>query len=182
MRPSNRLPLIMCIFGLLLMSGCSSDDDSVVCTPAAAANFPCADPNQCLSVTTTWCFPGATTCANSDVDLSLERPDGIIIGVGNGEVTDTNGCILDGDEQANVSDPDGDGNTGPFNENITCSPYTHADPPDRIDPGSYFIEVEEPHPFFSTKVVLLDINIDGLTSCQIVNIEAGPARVEVVYP
>ena len=180
---SCRLPALSLIFGLLFLTGCSSDDDeAATCAPVAAAGFPCANPDECLSVSATWCFPSATTCASSDVDLSLERPDGIIIGVGTGEIADTNGCIHDGDEQANVLDPDGDGNTGPFNENITCSPYVHADPPDRIDPGRYVIEVEEPFALLSTEVVLLDINVNGQTSCQIVNIEAGPVRVEVIYP
>lgn len=181
MRLFNPLTVITGIFGLLLMSGCSSEDTSVACTPVAAASFPCTNPAECLSVTATWCFPGAASCSNVDADLSLERPDGIIIGVGNGEIPDTNGCIHDGDEQANVLDPDGDGVTGPFNENITCSPYTHAQPPDRIDPGNYIIEVEELS-LLNTGEVLLDINVNGQTSCQIVNIDAGPARVEVVYP
>lgn len=164
------------------MSGCSSEDETVTCTPAAAASFPCTDPAQCLSVTATWCFPGAATCASSDVDLSLQHPDSSIVGFGTGEVASVNGCEHDGDEQANVLDPDGDGNTGPFNENITCSPYVHADPPDRIDPGRYVIEVGEPFTLLSTELVLLDVNVNGQVSCQIVNIEAGPASVEVVYP
>lgn len=148
----------------------------------AASAFPCTNPAECLSVTATWCYPGAATCSSSDVDLSLERSDGIIIGVGNGESPNTNGCVHDEDEKANVLDPDGDGVTGPFDENITCSPYTHADPPDRIDAGRYVIEVGEPFAILSTELVLLDINVDGQSSCQIVNIEAVPTRVEVAYP
>lgn len=183
MRLINRLPVITLIFSLLLMAGCSSEDYSDTCTSVVATDFPCADPNQCLSVTATWCFPGATICANTDVDLSLERPDGIIIGVGNGEIWNANGCVLDGDDVAYLVDPDGDGNTGPFDENITCSPYPHAQPPDRIDEGRYVIEVDDSAPeLFSTEIVLLDINVDGQTSCQIVSIEEGPARVEVIYP
>ena len=165
------------------MAGCTTEDESTACTPLAATDFPCTDSGQCLSVTATWCFPDASICANTDTDLSLQRPDGIIVGVGSGASRDTNGCILDGDDLAIVVDPDGDGETGPFHENITCSAYPHAQPPDRIDAGRYVVEVDDSVPeLFSTEIVLLDINVDGQTSCQIVDIGDGPARVEVIYP
>ena len=180
MRNVKRLPVVMVSAALVLLGGCEEkDDDADGCTPLAATDFPCANPNECLSVTATWCFPGASTCATTDVDLSLELPGGAIIGVGNGEAMSANGCVLDGDEQADVFDPD---DPGPFDENIACSPFVHPQPPDRIDAGGYVIEVEEPFSIFSTEDVLLDINVNGQTSCQIVNIDAGPARVEVVYP
>ena len=182
MRSSKAIHAVMCTLGLMLMSGCSSEEESTGCTPVAADSFPCTDPDQCLSVTATWCFPGATTCATSDVDLSLQHPNGVIIGVGTGEVASANGCVHDGDEQANVFDPDGDGNTGPFNENITCSPYDNGVPPDRIDSGSYTVEVGEPFTLLSTELVLVDVNVNGQVSCQVVTIDAGPVSVEAVYP
>jgi len=176
--------LVVTVFGaVLLLGGCGGDGgdtDSGDCSPLAATDFPCANPNECLSVTATWCFPGATSCTNLDADLSLELPGGGVIGVGNGEFPNANGCSHDGDEQGNVLDPDADGVTGPYNETITCSPFVHALPPDRIDAGRYVIEVDEFN-ILETDI-LLDINVDGRTSCQIVNTDPAPVRVEVVYP
>ena len=181
MRSVFRLPVARLFGGVLLLSGCGGDDsNSGGCSPLASTDFPCANPNECLAVTATWCFRGAASCTNLDADLSLELPGGGVIGVGNGEFPNANGCIHDGDEQANVLDPDGDGETGPYDENITCSPFVHAMPPDRIDAGRYVIEIDEFN-LLETDV-LLDINVNGQTSCQIVNTAQVPVRVEVDYP
>jgi len=62
------------------------------------------------------------------------------------------------------------------------TPITHAVPPDRIDPGRYVIEIDEAFTLLSTEIVSLDINVNGQVSCQVVNIDAGPVSVGVVYP
>ena len=167
---------LLALLALLALAGCGSDDDTGACTPIAAGAFPCADASQCLSVTATWCYPGATTCANTNVDLSLTRPDSIVVGVKSGQSMSANGCALDGDERANAL-------SGPFDENITCSPYLHAQPPDRIDPGTYVVGVADSvSGNLSTRFVRLDINVNGQTSCQIVDVSAGPVQVGVTYP
>ena len=180
LRPFANLFLLISI--IVSLAACSSEDDTpVACAPLAATAFPCANPDECLSVTATWCYPGAAICSNVDADLTLIHTVGFTIDSNFDQMNASNGCFHDGDETGNVLDPDGDGTTGPFNENITCLPYLHATGPDRIDTGTYVAGIGESS-FLDTGSVLLDINVNGQTSCQFVNIDAGPVEVEVVYP
>lgn len=161
---------------LVVLSACGSDDsgdDSSTCAPRDASSFPCVDPAQCLSVTATWCFPGASSCTNMDADLTLDHPMGFTV---DSTVISLpiNGCIHDGDETA-------PGITGPFNENITCSPYVHAEPPDRVDSGIYTAKVSALSIHAGTPV-LMDINVDGVTSCRVVAVGIDPVSVDIVYP
>lgn len=162
---------------VVALAGCSSDDSSNAgCQPLDPAEFPCVDPSQCLSVTATWCFPGASACTNMDADLTLSHPLAFTIDASFTPVANINGCIHDGDETA-------PGITGPFDENITCSPYVHAAPPDRIDAGTYTASVFTAFSALHAGTpVRIDTNVDGLTACQVVAIESVPSTVNIVYP
>ena len=175
---SNILKIILPGCLLLVLSACSSDDNdgggSTACVPLDASSFPCVDPAQCLSVTATWCFPGASSCTNMGADLTLDHPLGFRIDSTFTSDLNINGCIHDGDETA-------PGITGPFDENITCSPYVHPDPPERVDSGTYTASVSALSIHAGTSV-LMDINVDGATSCQVVSVGIAPVSVDIVYP
>jgi len=163
--------------------GCDSDSGSG-CAPLAASAFTrCDDPNECLSVTATWCFPGADSCGTADADLALVLPGGETVSHNNDSA---NGCSLDFDEQAEEPwDRNGDGEIGPFDENITCAPYAHASGPDRIDPGRYVARISESSFLVEPGEILVDINVDGATSCQIVTIpdqEPFQVSIDIDYP
>jgi hypothetical protein len=176
----------------IALAGCT--DAGGPCTPLDPSEFSeCDDPTQCISVTASWCTPGAdgeVLCATNNVDLSLElpvfvdpnNPDELVtVGVGQRR----NGCEHDGDEQAEPPlDRDGDGLPGPFDENITCSPYVHEmDPPDRIDPGFYAAKIVDNSSFFDTGDVEVSVYVNGQTSCQFVNVDNGTeATVWIAYP
>ena len=154
--------------------GCTPIDPSV-----------CADPTECISVRATWCPPGVQVCNTSDVNLSLVHPDGIIvIGVGNGEVEDANGCVHEGDEIADQPfDRNGDGQAGPFEESITCSPFTFLTPPDRVETGLYVIRVDDQNAFFDTGDIRVEILVDGVDTCQFVNVDDdGQIDIDLNYP
>lgn len=167
--PACRIGLLA--LALSALASCGGEADPTACSPRAASDFPCADATQCLSVTATWCYPGAKTCANTNVDLTLTLPDSAVVTATSG----TNGCVHDGDEQANAL-------TGPFDENITCSPFTHPSPPDRIDSGTYVAKVSE-FALLGTEFVRLDIDVNGQTSCKVLQLSAaGQAQFSVTYP
>jgi hypothetical protein len=175
------IPFLLISISVSLVACSTEDDTPVACIPTAASNFPCANPVECLSVTATWCYPGAASCSNVDADLTLILPAGFTIDSNFDQMNSANGCFHDGDETGNVIDPDGDGITGPFNENITCLPHTQITGPNRIDAGTYVAGIRELS-LLDTGSVLLDINVNGQTSCQIMNIDAGPVQVNVIYP
>jgi hypothetical protein len=174
------IPLLVGWLGIALTAGCNGGNDDF-CDPLAPAAFvACADPGACLSMTATWCW-GTGNCGNADVDLSLLLPDGVTsVGPGINDVLSAGGCTHGGDEQANDVTPNPDGEIGPYSENITCSPSPQA--------GRYVIELaNKPKPPFLFIVdpgdIRLDINADGVTTCQIVNIdESDRAEIPLDYP
>ncbi len=161
----RRLLFQVASISIVFVSGCGSD----ACVPLDAAAFlACDDPNACLSVSATWCL---RDCGNEDVNLSLHLPGGAdVVGVGDGEKIFADGCTHGPDEQANTTDR-------PYAENITCSAP--------LESGRYVVEVTENSKYNSLVPgdIRIDINVDGGTSCQIVNIdETRQAEIELDYP
>ncbi len=149
----------------------------------------CEDPTQCLSITASWCVPesdGSVNCSANDVDLTLHLPGGDpVVGFGDGAVSQADGCVHEGDEEAfgEPSDRDGDGNPGPFSENVTCSPSRiHGDPP-RLAPGLYRAEVGQGATLLDTGIVVVDVNVDGAHERSVFwIIDDVPGSVVVDYP
>ena len=48
-----------------LLSSCGGSDGGGINLPVPDTSN-CVDPSQCLTVTATWCPPGASTCATND--------------------------------------------------------------------------------------------------------------------
>lgn len=174
-------------FGLLgivgMLSSCASDDEDgggIDDLPIPAA-VNCVDPAQCLSIIATWCVPGED-CTTNDVDLSLVLPSLTPpVGIRTDEIPNLNGCIHGGDEVAGLPfDRNGDGDPGPFTENITCSPTLGPTP---ISPGIYTVQVRDNFSFFDTGPIVVDINVDGVNQRQVVNVDNGStAEIPVTYP
>ena len=186
--------LLLLLFSLAssaILSSCSEEDTGSTCAPLAASAFPCTDPNECLSVTATWCYAGASNCSDIDVDLELEFPTDAFPAGQSPIINSSNataafplyGCIHDGDETADTPVSSQGIFGGPYDENITCGPYVHPDPPERMDPGTYQAIIQE-NSIVNTDV-RLDINVNGQTSCQFIttaDIGQPPVKVQIDYP
>ena len=147
----------------------------------------CVVPGECLSVTASWCVPGndgMVNCATNNVDVRLDLPGGGTVGVGAGELLDLAGCIHDGDDQAGPPlDRDGDGQLGPFSENITCSPFVQPVGPPAMAPGVYVVSVRDNFSVLDTGMIVVDVNIDGINQRTTVNVDdSSVAQFNVEYP
>jgi len=169
-----------------LLFACDGDDDG---GGGLAVPLPtnCVDPGECLSITATWCVPGndgLVNCATNNVDLSLVLPGGGTIGIRPGEFPDANGCIHDGDEQATPPfDRNGDGQPGPFAENITCSPAVQPSGPPAIEPGLYVVQIQDNFSILDTGIVVVDVNTDGVNQRHTILVDDGSVgEIETVYP
>jgi hypothetical protein len=171
----------------VLLVACSGDDDGGGGGLPVPLPINCVVPGECLSVTATWCVPGndgMVSCATNNVDLSLVLPGGGTIGNGAGEFPDANGCIHDGDDQAGPpTDRNGDGQLGPFSENITCSPAVQPVGPPAIEPGVYTVQVHDNFSVFDTGMIVVDINTDGVNQRQTIFVDDGSVgEIQTNYP
>jgi len=130
--------LVLVLLVMLVAStiGCKKSGGGSGCAALDATAFGCADPNDCLAVITTWNYPGASSTASSDLDLSLD-----IGGSANQTVAYNNtphlGCRHGGDEMASTPLEE-------TAETVICDPpqvdadyrfhwYTFFDIPIRVD-------------------------------------------------
>ena len=171
----------------VLLVACDGDDDGDGRGLAVPLPINCVVPGECLAITATWCVPGndgIVDCTTNNVDLSLVLPGGGTIGIRPGEFPDANGCIHDGDEQADPPfDRNGDGQPGPFAENITCSPALQPVGPPAIEPGLYVVQVQDNFSFFDTGLIIVDVNIDGVNQRHNILVDDGSVgEIQVDYP
>jgi len=134
----------------VLALGCG---DANQCTAKLPGEFGCANPDDCLAVIATWNFPGAASTGSADIDLTLTLPDDGVVGSVSGTTSPTGGCVHSGDVEAAGSEE--------TSESIICAP------PDNT--GDYLIGVKTL--FFFDISIRLDINKDGVTSCEVVDVD-----------
>ena len=101
-----------------------------------------------------------------------------------GEFPDANGCIHDGDDAAGPPvDRNGDGQLGPFSENITCSPAIQPVGPPAIEPGVYTVRVHDNFSVFDTGMIVVDINTDGVNQRQTIFVDdVSVGEIQTDYP